>query len=43
MLLRNIPNLNQSLFGGVKIVEFNKPKTRKIKEIIADQTLISPL
>ena len=37
----NIPNLNQSLFKGVKILEFNKPRTKKIKEIITDQTLIS--
>ena len=43
ILLRNIPNLNQSLFKGVKILEFNKPKIKKVKEIIADQTLISPL
>ena len=40
---KNIPNLNQSLFKGAKILEFNKPKTRKIKEIIADHILISPL
>ena len=40
---RNIPNLNQSLFKGVKILELNKPRTKKIKEIIADQTLISSL
>ena len=43
ILLRNIPNLNQSLFKGVKILEFNKPRIKKVKEIIADQTLISPL
>ena len=40
---RNIPNLNQSLLKGVKILEFNIPKTRNIKEIIVDQTLNSPL
>ena len=40
---KNIPNLNQSLFKGAKILEFNKPKIRKIKEIINDQTLVSPL
>ena len=39
----NIPILNQSLFKGVKILEFNKPRTKKIKEIITDQTLISSL
>ncbi len=39
----NIPILNQSLFKGVKILEFNKPRTKKIKEIIIDQTLISSL
>ena len=40
---KKIPNLNHSLFKGAKILEFNKPKTRKIKEIIADHILISPL
>ena len=30
---KNIPNLNQSLFKGVKIFEFTSPKTRKINEI----------
>jgi hypothetical protein len=39
---RNIPNLNQSLFKGAKILEFNKPKIKKIREIITDQILISP-
>ena len=38
---RNIPNLNQSLFKGVKILELNKPRTKKIIEIITDQILIS--
>ena len=37
------PNLNQSLFKGDKILEFNKPKMRKIREIIKNHTLISPL
>ena len=37
--LKNIPNLNQSLFKGVKILEFNKPKIKKIKEIIRDHNL----
>ena len=40
---KNIPNLNQYLFKGAKILEFIKPRTRKIKEIITDHTLISPL
>ena len=43
ILPRNIPNLNQSLFKGVKILELNKPRAKKIKEIIADQILISSL
>ena len=29
-----IPNLNQILFRGVEILEFKRPKTKKIKEII---------
>ena len=37
-----IPNLNQILFRGVKILEFKRPKTKKIKDIIPDQMLISP-
>ncbi len=40
---RNIPNLNQSLFKGVKILELIKPKTMKINEIITDHILSSPL
>ena len=40
---KNIPSLNQSLFKGFKILEFNKPKIRKIKEIITDHILTSPL
>ena len=43
ILPRKKPNLNQSLFKGLKILEFNKPNIRKIREVIADQTLISPL
>ena len=38
-----IPNLNQSLFNGVSIFEFSKPKARKINEIINDQILILSL
>ena len=37
-----IPNLNQILFNGVKIFEFNNPKTKKIIAIIKDQILIFP-
>ena len=40
---KNIPNLNQSLFKGVNILEFIKAKTRKINEIITDHSLSSPL
>ena len=43
ILPKKIPNLNQSLFKGFKILEFNNPKTRKITEIIKDHILISPL
>ena len=39
---RNMPNLNQILFRGAKILEFNKPNARKIKEIINDHNLTSP-
>ncbi len=35
-----IPNLNQILFSGVSIFEFNKPKTKKTKEINNDQYLM---
>ena len=28
-----VPNLNQILFKGVKILEFIKPKIRKLKDI----------
>jgi len=34
---RNNPNLNQTLFNGVNIFEFNKPKIKKTIEIITDQ------
>tara|TARA_B110000858_G_C17392093_1_gene288623 strand:+ start:161 stop:439 length:279 start_codon:yes stop_codon:yes gene_type:complete len=43
ILPRSIPNLNQSLFKGDKIDEFNKPKIKKVIEIINDQILKSPL
>tara|TARA_B110000008_G_scaffold227807_1_gene229750 strand:- start:295 stop:633 length:339 start_codon:yes stop_codon:yes gene_type:complete len=42
-LPNKIPNLNQILLNGVKIIEFNRPKIRKIIAIIIDQTLIFPL
>ena len=37
-----IPNLNQSLFNGVKRFEFINPKIRKFRAIIIDQILIDP-
>ena len=43
ILPSTIPNLNQILLKGVKILEFNKPKTKKIREIITDHVLISSL
>ena len=43
ILPKNIPNLNHNLLNGVKILEFNKAKTKKIQDIIKDQNLISPL
>ena len=42
ILPRSTPNLNQILFKGVKIFEFNNPKIKKIIEIINDQILKSP-
>ena len=36
-----IPNLNQSIFKGVRILEFIIPKIKKIKEIIKDHNLKS--
>ena len=41
-LPNRIPNLNQILFNGVNIFEFNNPKIRKIIAIIKDQILIFP-
>jgi hypothetical protein len=41
-LPNKIPNLNQIRFNGVRIFEFKIPKIKKTKEIIKDQTLISP-
>ena len=41
-LPNKIPNLNQILFNGVKIFEFNNPKIKKNKAIIKDQILIFP-
>ena len=35
----SIPNLNQTRFSGVKILEFNNPNIKKIKDITIDQTL----
>ena len=43
ILPKNIPNLNQSLFKGAKILELSKPNIRKIIEINIDHILISPL
>ena len=40
---RKIPNLNQSLLSGFKILEFNNPRTKKITDIINDHCFISPL
>ena len=37
-----IPNLNQALFNGVRVFEFNNPKIKKIIAIIKDQVLIFP-
>ena len=38
---KKIPNLNQTLFKGVRIFELNIPKIKKINDIIIDQILIS--
>jgi len=38
-----IPNLNQILFKGVKILELNNPKIKKVIAIIIDHILISSL
>ena len=42
MLPSNNPNLNQILFKGVRIFEFNKPKVKNIIATINDQNLIFP-
>ena len=39
---KKIPNLNQILFKGNKILEFNRPKIKKTKAIITDHILTSP-
>ena len=41
-LPNRIPNLNQILFNGVRIFEFNSPSIKKIIAIIKDQILIFP-
>ena len=38
---KKIPNLNQTLFKGVRIFELSIPKIKKINDIIIDQILIS--
>ena len=38
-----IPNLNQILFKGVKILDFTSPKIKNINEIIKDHILKSSL
>ena len=38
----NIPNLNQIMLNGVKILDFKRLKIKKIIEITIDQSLISP-
>ena len=40
---KRIPNLNQILFNGDKKLEFKISKTKNIKEIIKDQSLIFSL
>ena len=40
ILPRIIPNLNQSLLNGFNIFEFERPNSKKINEMIKDQTLI---
>ena len=42
-LPRYKPNLNQIAFKGVNKIEFIKPKYKKIKLVIKDQTLMSSL
>ncbi len=41
-LPKKIPNLNQSLFRGVSILEFNKPKIKKTNDTSKDHALTSP-
>ena len=41
-LPKKIPNLNQILFKGLKIVEFAKPKIKKIVAVTIAQILILP-
>ena len=41
-LPKKIPNLNQILFNGVRIFEFNSPSIKKIIAIIKDQILMFP-
>jgi hypothetical protein len=43
IIFQKYSKLKPNLFKGVKILEFNKPKIKKIKEIIIDHTLISSL
>ena len=38
---KNMPNLNQSLLSGFSNFDFNKPKIKKITEIIKAHSLIS--
>lgn len=37
LFFQEIPNLNQSLFKGVRILEFKKPKIKKNSETTIDQ------
>ena len=39
----NNPNLNHKIFRGFNIIEFRKPRIKKIADIIKDQILISEL
>ena len=39
---KRIPNLNHSLFNGVKNLEFKTPKTKKTKDKIKAHSLKSP-
>jgi len=43
ILPKNIPSLNQSLFKGVRNLEFDKPKVKKINDIVKDHILIFSL